>query len=249
MFRFGWLVIVVFAVSLVGCVQGTTLVRPDGSSVSTSDLPMIGQHAKLPGYLAQHSEKRIGLAATPKNCPSSYAISWEGYDPYARSLNRCYGFIRNLLADYSAETLKKCDCVPVVRDHMILREDILLREKKIAPIKIYTKQKDGPITPIRGFLEFERDEVTRQKSRILNEKFEEICRGELNFSLGQGGFELSCFAGSVIAKGVLTMNDVATGFHAIGSGALDTGEVFAFITRLTDKEIDARYPGFPGKNQ
>ena len=232
------------ALLLASCVSDRTLVRQDGSEVRINDLPLVGQHEKLSCYLHDHGHKHLGLAATPLNCPSMYAINWGGSHPDLLARQRCSGAVRKMLADYDSNIFTQCDCVIVLRGRTILRDDIFYRPNKLAPIKFYIKPKNGKVEENRGFLEYERDALVPQKSRILNTKFEELCKGEMNFSLGEGSFDLDCFDGSTKAKGVLAMNGMFSKLHARGSGVFDTGEVFAFITRLNDREIRQQYPDF-----
>ena len=229
---------------LTACAQQHVLYRADGTEVLANDYPLMDLHRNLPASL-NYLDRAYGLASTPPNCPSYYAANWGGYRPESRALDSCSIGLIDILRDYDDDTKKKCECVIVLKDRNIKREDILKRKNKLATVKLFTKGKDGSLKTVRGFLEYERDALVGQKSRILNRNFEEICHGEMTFSIGEGGFDLSCYEGNVRAKGVLSISSFFKKIHAVGSGALDTGEVFAFVTRLNDDQIDFQYPNFP----
>jgi len=151
--------------------------------------------------------------------------------------------------NYPQPLMQSCGCKTVIENMRVVDELPLLNDKYRSTVKLYIKSPSGKIKTQRGFIEYEADELTQQDARILNQNNEEVCRGSLTFSLGDGSFDLSCFNGAIKARGIIELAGLFSKKHAVGSAVLDDGDVFAFVSGLNDGEIEDKYPGFPDRTK
>jgi hypothetical protein len=243
------MVAVVFAIvgySAVGYIAvAQELITPNGKNVSANNYPFLANRPKVRGYLNHGDTHPIALATTLKNCPSYSYTAWSGQEPHRRSVYKCNSKIDRLLQDYPSAIKNRCRCFNVIEDMKVLNETPLMNGKFRVILKLFMKDSLEKITTERGFLEYEKDELTKQNVKILNAEGSEVCTGSINFSLGPGGFELWCFGGSVEVRGIAEVSVIFSKKHAVGSAVTDNGDVFAFISGLSDSEISNEYPGFP----
>lgn len=237
----------VFLPLLVTSAWATDLKKSDGQTVDSKSFPFIKKRQNLQNYLENGEDRgSFGLAVSGRICLTSYSLSWGGVDPVSRSIDRCNKRLERNLVDYPKKVLSNCSCVSVIKDFDVVRGDILDYPYYKGILKIYVKSKAGKLETVRGFLEFEKPGLSEQKIRVFNGKNQEVCKGEMEFSIGDGSFNLSCFGESFKAAGISTVKTgLFTKTHSIGSALLSNGSVFAFITTFTDEEIAEEYPNFP----
>jgi len=243
------MVAVVFAIvgySAVGYIAvAQELITPNGKKVSANNYPFLANRPNVRGYLNHGDTRPIALATTLKNCPTNSYTAWGGQKPHRRSVYKCNSKMDSLLHDYPSPIKNRCRCFNVIKDMRVLNETPLMNDKFRSIMKLFMKDSSGKIETERGFLEYEKDELTEQNVKLLNAEGSEVCTGSVNFSLGPGGFELRCFEGSVKMRGIAEVSGIFSKKHAVGSAVTDSGGVFAFISGLSDSEISKEYPGFP----
>ncbi len=217
----------------------------NGQFVSPESFPFLAKRPKAIGYLAKGQHMPFALAIPPAPCPTMYSSAWGGSAPHTRAINRCTANVSSALVDYPEELRRKCTCSNAIVDLKVIDDSRLNNDKFFSIVKLYIKNKSGQVSTQSGFLEYEVPELVKQKARLVNQDMEEVCTGSLTLSLGDGGFDLSCFGGSMDVRGIATLYGLFSKKHSVGSAVLDTGEVFAFVTGLNDAEIKDRYPKFP----
>ena len=110
---------------------------------------------------------------------------------------------------------------------------------------MWIRPKGGELTKILGLLEYLKSTAGKQNGRILTEDGQEICEGEIAYQIGDdGAFNLNCFDGKMTAKGFIRVV-IGGNLHAYGSAAMDDGSTLAFISNLSDSDIESKFPGFP----
>ena len=244
-FTISTIILFLFVLGISGTSIAQELKLPSGKIVAAENFPYLAKRPNPVGFLKKGQGQAIALAVSKPPCPSYSFTGWGGSDPYSRSVAKCNAYVEKELIDYPAEIVKKCKCSNAVLDMRVIDETTLQNNNFYAILKVYIKNRLGKITTQRGFLEYEIDDLVKQDGRLINLNFEELCKGSLTFSLGDGSFDLNCFGGSIKARGIVEIVGLFSKKHAVGSAVLDNGEVFAFISGLNNEEIEDRYPGFP----
>ncbi len=229
--------------------QAQTLTLDNGDTLPAKTLPYFAKRPKLLGHLRKAEKVSFAVSKAPVPCPSLYYTAWGGASPESRSLKNCNANMAKTLTDYPSGVLQKCACKNAVVGKKIVDEDSVLNDKFYSIVKLYIKNASGELTTQRGFLEYEAPKLVVQSSRLLNQEFKEICKGSIEPSMGDGGFELNCFGGAMKASGLMAISGLFSKRHSVGSAVLESGEVFAFITDLNDEEIEDNYPGFPDRKK
>jgi hypothetical protein len=237
----------VFLPLLVTSAWATNLKTSDGQTVESKSFPFIKKRQSLQNYLQNgYHRGSFGLAVSGRVCLTTWFSSWGSGDPVSRSIDKCNKRLEQNLVDYPQKVRSNCSCVSVIKDFDVVRDDILDYPYYKGIIKIFIKSKAEKLETVRGFLEFEKLGLSKQKVRFFNGENQEVCKGEMEFSTGDGSFNLDCFGESLKASGIATVKTgVFTKTHSIGSGLLSNGSVFAFITTFTDREIVEKYPNYP----
>jgi len=232
----------------------------DGRTMEAGNLPYLkyrsGLLSKLRKLYEPNKHKNMAISAPPPNCPQAANYYWWKWgkkveidsSEISTYLSKCTKYFTDKFlsgSNFSKETLQRCQCQIVIKDWQIMQEQWVQIPQKWVRMTLWINPKGSELTKMLGVLEYEKGETGKQNGRILTEEGQEICEGELTYQVGgDGAFDLSCFGGKMNAKGFLRLK-IGGKIHAFGSAAMDDGTTLAFITNLSDGEIESKYPGFP----
>ncbi|OUR79599.1 hypothetical protein A9Q83_04165 [Alphaproteobacteria bacterium 46_93_T64] len=218
----------------------------DGGKINASELPFLFKRSKILDFVRNAETNSFALAVGAAPCSSYSYSSWGGTSPKKRSVEQCNAFLETWLIDYPQSVVKNCSCNIAILNKKIIDKPRLNNDQYYSILKLYISDASGKVNIHRGFLGYEVEELVNQEAHIYNQNFDEICKGNLDPSLGTGGFKLECFGASMKAEGVMTMKvGLFSKTHSVGNAVLDTGEKFGFITGLNDEDIKELYPSFP----
>jgi hypothetical protein len=217
----------------------------NGVSKPVKEYPYFKHRDKVKGFIEEASPYPMTVSISPPYCPSYSYTSWRGDDPN-RSLEKCNDYIRKELINYHPSVVSRCLCKIAVKNMTIVEESLLMPKRRWSILKLFHKKIDGTVTTERGFLEYDRAELIDQEIKILNKKNATVCSSKVRFSiLGKNKIQISCFGGTLKLKGKVWLEkSFSMGVYAVGSATTSEGSGIAFISGLSDSEIENNHPEF-----